>query len=326
MLIGSSLIDGDVLKHWGLNILQTTAAVESTKRSFMFEIWNGTAWVEFNIMALDIYNYYRYSNEVFLRADSGEGVFYGLTSNSTWAKKTISGQNLYWSRIRIRNSLTTTPVFNQIRLMSSGAYFGENGYFMFSGTSRFKRNFCNLANYFGDEGGIATANINVGSGGVPTGWNHNILRALMNGNGDAVQYQFTLPRGIDTSMPLSIRMNYSVVSVGSGNATFIASILPIEVQGVLEADPSGGVSPVARTLANTETIVSKQAQTVTNASVPTAVNNKLQSITFEGFSVANYYEGDMIAVRLEMDNRSGSQIAIWDLDVLGTLCALGENQ
>ncbi len=141
-----------------------------------------------------------------------------------------------------------------------------------------------------------------------------------------VQYQFTLPRGIDTSMPLSIRMNYSVVNTGSGNATFIASILPIEVQGVLEADPSGGIFPVARTLANTETIVSKQAQTVTNASVPTAVNNKLQSITFEGFSVANYYEGDMIAVRLEMDNRSGSQIAIWDLDVLGTLCALGENQ
>jgi hypothetical protein len=310
MLIGSSLTGTDVLKHWGLNILQTTAAVEGTKRSFIFEIWNGSAWVEFNVMALDIYNYYRYGNEVFLRGNSGEGVFYGLTR----------------SRVRIKNTLTTLPAFNQIRLMSSGAYFGENGYFMFSGTSRFKRNFCNLANYFGDEGGIATANINVGSGGVPTGWSHMIPRALMNGNGDAVQYQFTLPRGIDTGMPLSVRMNYSVVNAGTGDATFIASILPIEIQGVLEADPSGGITPVARALANTETVVAKQAQTVTNATVPTAVNNKLQSITFSGFSVANYYEGDMVVVRLEMDVRSGSQIAIWDLDVLGTLCALGENQ
>jgi hypothetical protein len=121
-------------------------------------------------------------------------------------------------------------------------------------------------------------------------------------------------------------MNYSVVNTGTGNATFIASILPIEVQGVLEADSSGGITPVARTLANTETVVSKQAQTVTNASVPTAVANKLQSITFEGFNVANYYEGDMVVVRLEMDARSGSQISIWDLDILETLCALGESQ
>jgi hypothetical protein len=197
---------------------------------------------------------------------------------------------------------------------------------MFSGTSRFKRTYCSLANYFGDEGGIATANINVGSGGVPTGWSHMIPRSLLNGNGDAIQFQFTLPRGTDTGMPLSVRMNYSVVNAGTGNATFIASILPIEVQGNLEADPSGGITPVARSLANTETVVSKQAQAVTNAAVPTAVTNKIQSITFDGFSVANYYEGDMIVVRLEMDVRSGSQIAIWDLDVLGTLCALGENQ
>ena len=60
MLIGSSLIGEDVLKHWGLNIIQTTAAVEGTKRSFMFEIWNGSAWVEFNVMALDIFNYYKW--------------------------------------------------------------------------------------------------------------------------------------------------------------------------------------------------------------------------------------------------------------------------
>lgn len=327
ILIGSSLSnDTDNLKHWGLNIIQTTASVENIKRSFIFEIWDGSAWVEINVMALDIFNYYKYSNEVFLRADSGEGVFYGLNSNSVWEKKSISGHNLYWSRIRIKNTLVSLPEFNQIRMMSSGGYFGENGYFMFSGTSRFKRNFCNLANYFGDEGGIATANINIGSGGVPTGWPHMIPRSLMNGNGDAIQYQFTLPRGIDTGMPLSIRMNYSVVNAGSGNATFIASILPIEVQGILEADPSGGVVPVARTLANTETIISKSAQTVTNAAVPNSVINKLQSITFNGFSVANYYEGDIVAVRVEMDNRAGSQIAIWDLDVLGTLCALGENQ
>ena len=127
-------------------------------------------------------------------------------------------------------------------------------------------------------------------------------------------------------LPLSIRMNYSVTNAGTGNATMIASMLPIEIQGVLEANPDGGVVPVARSLTNTETIVSKQAQTVTNALVPTEITNKLQSVTFAGFSIANYYEGDMVVVRLELDSRSASQIAIWDLDVLGTLCALGENQ
>lgn len=327
ILLGCDLSDGyDVLKHFGFRFLQTTAAVESTKRSFMFEIWNGSAWVEINVLDFNRSNLYKYANEVFLRENSDEKILYGINSSTVWAKKSISGKELYWSRIRIKYSLTTAPVFDHFRLMPSSTIINEDGLIAFSGRARFKIGLNNFQNSFGDEGGVATSNINVGSGGVPTGWYQRIPKSLMNWNGDAIQCQFTLPDGVDTSMPLSLVLNYSVTNIGTGNATFIASMLPIEIQGVLEADPNGGAVPVARTLANTETMTGKQSQTVTNTQVATSVSTKLQSAYFEGFSVANYYEGDMVVFRIEMDNRAGSNIAAWSVDVVGTLCSLGKVQ
>jgi len=326
ILLGADLNDGyDNLKHWGLKVEQAVASIENIKRSFGFEIWNGSSWEEISVLSYNRDELYKYSNEVFLRTDSSERILFGIDNDTVWQKKTINGKNLYWSRIVIKDTLTTLPTFTQFRLTASSANFNTDGFLSFLGRSRFKKTLQSVGNSFGESGGIVSSNINVGTGGNPTGWSHEVKLSTFTNVNDAITYQFVLPHGIDTSMPLSLSVCYSVPVAGTGNATFVASFLPIEVQGVLEADPTGGVIPVYRSLANTEIISSNSAQTVTNSSVPVTTTNKLQTMIFNGFDVSNHYSDDLVVIRLEMTNRGGpsTEVTVWEVNILGTMCSLG---
>jgi len=323
---GSSLSDGsDVLKHWALRLAQTTAAVEATTKSFAVEIWDGSAWTEITVMAVQTSNLYRYANELFIRANNSEYVMYGIDADTTWSKKTISGNNLYWARIRVTNALTTAPVFEQARLIPSYTESIEDGTLIFQGLARFKETLFGAGNIFGEDGGVTSNSPSVGSGGIPTGWSHNVKNSLLNGNGDAIFCQFILPRGIDTSQPLSIRMTQTPVNGGSGTVSMIGSLLPVEVAGTLEADPTGGVTPVARTLANTETLVAKAAQTSTQT-FTSGTTNKLEELVFGPFDISDYYEEDQILIRVELDDdgAGNADVLVWLIEVEGAKWTLGE--
>ena len=328
ILIGTTLENtSDKLKHWGLKVLQTTAAVEITPKSFAFEIWNGTAWAAINVMSIAETTFYRYGNEVFIRANTTEVIRYGINDDTTWAKKTIDGNNCYWARIRITSDLTTAPVFEQFSLSPSHQTIHETGFTTYCGLSRFRYTLQSSGNVFGEESGGAVADFSmtVGTGGVPTGWTHNVKNSGFNGNGDGIHYQFNLPKGIDTSQPLDFLATMNVYSsAGAGTASFVLSVLPIEVEGIYEADPTGGTTPVARTIANTETLAAKVAQTDTET-LDTSVSTKLRIIRFFGFDVSDYYEGDAVLVRLEMDDdgASNSDIGLVSLEVDGVRWAMG---
>lgn len=303
ILIGSDLTDGtDALKHWGIGVIQTTAAVEATKRSFVFEIWNGTAWVTAPVMDMSEPELYRYANEVFIRANSTELIQYGIDSATTWTKKTISGKNLYWARIRITSALTTAPVFQQFRLLPSHFFVFEDGSVAYIGRARFKLTIAAGGNIFGEAGGVSGAAVPMGTGIVsPTGWNHQIKNSVLNSNGDAIFCQFPLPLGLDTGYPLQFEVQFVPQVGGAGSVSLIASLMPLECAGVLEADPTGGKTPVARTLANTETTTGKAAQNDTQT-YTSGTTNKMQQLSFGPFDISDYYEGDLLCFRLEMDD------------------------
>lgn len=326
--VGSSLEDAsDVLKHWGIKVKQTTAAVEVTPRSFVFERWTGAAWTAFGTMATHADLFHRYSNQIFIRTNTKEHIRFGLCGTSTWTKKTISGNNLYWIRIRITSNLTTAPVFEQFKLSTSRSELNADGTLTHHGCSRPIGAVISMVNS-GESGGVGPSTIAVGSGGLPTGWNHIGRDTLLNNSGDAVYYQFTLPEGIDTSYPLSLRLSAIQQSgVGTGAATFILSVLPVQKAGVLVADPTGGTTPVARTLANTETVIAKAAQAVTNNTDFIAANptsNKIQRVDFDDFDITNYYEGDILLIRLELDDNAGGTINAFDLSVAALRWVPGE--
>lgn len=306
ILIGSDLSDGsDFLKHWGITVAQTVAAVEATKRSFAFELWDGTNWTEVPVMDVSESELYRYANEVFIRANSDEIIQYGADQNTTWSKKTISSKNLYWARIRITAALTTAPVFQQFRLLPSHMHVFDDGSVAYIGRSRFTQTLSAGGNIFGEIGGTIAGSVPVGIGAAPNGWNHEIKNSVMNGNGDAVVWQTPIPLGTDTGFPVFIDITFVPQNGGAGTVSMYGAIMPLECAGVLEADPTGGVTPVARTLANTETTTVKAAQTDTTRSYTSGTQNKMQTLRFGPFDLSNYYEGDLLCFYCEMQDDGG---------------------
>jgi hypothetical protein len=326
ILISSSLSDGsDVLKHWGLWIKQTTAAVEITKRSFLFEIWDGAQWADVTVLAVKDPQLYRYANEVFIRGNDDEYVKYGIEQATTWAKKTINGLNRYWSRIRIMNALTTAPIFEQFKLMPSHLHVEIDGTLTFAGLARYRSTLSAAGNAFGESGGVVDTTMAVGSGGIPTGWSHNIKSSLLNQNDDAIMYQYVLPRGIDTGQPVYLYLTLVPVNGTAGTVTMIGSFLPAEVAFVLEADPTGGTTPVPRTVANTETVVAKAAQTSTKT-FTSGSTTKQQQLVFGPFDVSNYYEGDTAYIRIELDDdgAGNADVLAIALELSGVMWTLGK--
>jgi len=324
---GSNNLDAlaDALKHWGIKVKQTVAAAEIAAKSFAFELWNGAAWVELDVMATQSSNFYRYANEVFVRANSSEHIRFGITGETTWVKKTISSKNLYWARVRITDNLTTAPVFEQFKLSSSRFEANADGTNTFHGRSRFRKTIAATGNVFGESGSVGSVTVGVGSGGVPTGWNHNIKNSELNGNADAIMMQMSLPRGIDTGQPIKVEAVVIGTPGGADPPTTILSVLPVEVEGVLVADPAFGTSPTARTLANTETVTAKVAQTSTDTTTVMS-STKIGRIDYGNFDVSDYYEGDALMLRMELDDDGSDNVdvAVLQLEVSGVLWTHGD--
>lgn len=315
----------DVLRHPGVFIIQTSAAVEVTPRSFVFEYWDGAAWSEITIMSIEDINSYRYGNEVFIRTNTREHIRYNQAIFNDWTKKTINGENQFWSRIRIATTVTTAPVFEQFRLHSNFGEFAEDGYSRFYGAARFRITLLSFGNVWGESGGVLDASIPIGSGGLPTGWTHEIKNGQFNGAGDAIYLNIVLPRGICTSCAVIIRVIYQPEQAGaSTDASFIVSVLPIEIQGTLEADPTGGLVPVARTLANTHAVTTNAASATTVAA-PIGDETKLQSFESDPVNISDYYEGDMLAIRIEADSlgSANKDVFIWGVEMSAVNWALG---
>lgn len=316
----------DMLKISSLVMHQVAAAVEVTTKSFALELWDGSNWYETSTFAVDNVNLYRYSNNIFQRANSEENIFF--TPSDDWTKKTIDSQTLYWLRVRIKTTITTAPTFQQLHVQHNFSRFTIKGQQFFVGEGKFKTSLTGGGNIFGESGGVGSGNFPVGSGGLPTGWNHYVKNCVLGGNGDAIYFQGNIPRGFCTACPIQVRATImGIRNVSSSDATFIISLIPVEKSGVLVADPAGGIEPVPRTLANTETLTSKAGQySSTDVEAGTAAYRKYQLMASGYFSIADYYEGDVINVRIEMDDDgSGNQnFVVWAVEVVGAKWTHGE--
>lgn len=328
ILMGSTLSSSaDRLKFYGIKVKQVAAAVLNlggTHDSFAFEYWDGTQWADTASMASESSLFYVYANEVFIRPNSSEHIRFGLDSKTSWAKKTINGQEAYWVRVRIIADVTTAPTFEQIKLSSSRIELNADGTAAMHGEARYRTSVIFAGNVWGESGGVGSTSPAVGSGGVPTGWNHNVKNSFLNTNGDAVYTQFPLPLGICTSCPIFLRFSLDSTATAS-DIDLICSMLPRESVGILEADPSGAVVPVARLAANTQQLTDDAAQT--QAKTVTLDAGKSNVIEFGPFEISDYYAGDQVFIRLELDDdgTSNANILAYSMSAVGVNWTLGEH-
>jgi hypothetical protein len=326
---------GTLLKHWAARIIQSTAGVGG---SYRFLRWSGAAWTEFGVQSVSESESYRYADEVFLRAASTELLHYGMNTDTSWATSSVNGVTAYWVVIEIVTVVTTLPVFETFWLVPSTLQINGIGQRGAIGLSRWRQTLVAAGNVFGESGGVTAGSLPVGSGGLPTGWNQILVNSNLNSNGDAIYFQFTLPNGVCTAFPFDVTVVWGV-DTGSSQPVTTApqvtiSAIPIEVAGNLIADSGGGIAPVTRTAASTETLTAKAGSSSGPAnllpnggSVPLDYSGKLYSEPYRSLiDVSSYYEGDMIAVRFELDDDGtpNQNIVIWGLIIEGVMFADGK--
>ena len=310
------------LKHWGHVFNQTTAAILGGGE-FVCELWDGAAWVAVGVMAHNVAELYRYANDVFIRPDEEEAVQFGIDPTTTWALQTILGTTAYWARWRISTAVTTAPVFERVRLEESSSSYNRQGQFAARGLARWRSELFNVGNVWGEiqGGGAKDGDVPVGSGGAPTGWTQRIKKGRMDTNGDAISYQFQIPDGLCTAFPLEFELYYS--TLGGSPITLgprlILSALAFGGGGVEIADTAGGVVPVARASVSAEAFTSKAATTYTLTGPTGSIVGTQQKLTFGPFSIADYYEGDAVVLRIEMDDDGtpNQDVVVWSLGIRG---------
>ena len=317
------------LKHWGVEVDQVVAAVLGGG-SFIWEIQTAAnTWTEIGVMAVSPSEQYRYANNVFIRASSAETIRVGIDDDSTWPATTIDGTLGRWMRVRIASTVATGPTFERMQLIPSHTATNARGQIGARGLAQWRSQLFGVGNTWGEitGGGVKDGEVLVGSGGAPTEWTQKIKKAEMNSNGDSISFQLQLPDSICTAFPLLFDIFYS--ADGGSPITVapdvILSALVLAVGGVTVADSGGAVVPVSRAATDAETFTSKAATAITVAGATGAVLGTQQVMRFGPYSIADYYEGDAVIIRLELDAEGtpAQDLVVWTMSVSGVRFTTG---
>lgn len=309
----------DYARPMGIKVSQISAAVETTPKSIVYESWNGSAWVEGSIFSNHSGLFYRYGNDLFIRSNVSEHHRFGrnlILDNSV--KKTIFGQEGYWTRIRIKNPVTTAPVFNQFKISNNRVELNADGTITMHGLARYLVALSFQSNTFGETGGVTNANFQVGSGiDFPhDNWVHSMKNNQLNGPNDAIYANAIIPEGCCTSCPLTIKIKYLVLNEGASDDGLLKiSLYVAATEGILVADRTGGIEPVIRSTTDALEIDSGAAQ-VQDITIPLDVGNRVLTATSADFDIDDYYEGDLMLIRIGLqDNGNNKKVAIIGIDV-----------
>jgi hypothetical protein len=321
--------DGALLKYWGCEMDQTSAAALGGG-DFVWEIQTAAnVWTEVDVMASSFADQYAYANNIFLRAASTDVIRVGIDGATTWPETTIDGTLGHWMRARINTTITTAPVFERLRLLPSYAIVNEKGQQGAQGLAQWVSQLFGVGNVWGeiDGGGTKDATVTVGSGGIPTEWGQKIKKGDLNSNGDSVSFQFQIPDAICTAYPLYFELFYSTDG-GSPITTgpdVILSVLVLGVGGVTIADAGGAIVPVARGVTSAEVFTSKAATAITVTGATGAITDTQQVMRFGPYSIADYYEGDAVIIRLELDDDGApaQDLTLWTLATEGVRFSQG---
>ena len=323
--------EGNLVKNWGI-VMHQLATASGNTAEYTFEIYTGAAtydntWTEVGVQAISVAEQYNYADAVFLRSNSQEQLRLGVDNNTTWNTTTINSVEGYYARVRISflpGLFTATPTFEQLLTSPSHMMWNEQGQLTAHGLAMWRSDLFGIGNVWGEisGGGAGDANIAVGSGGGATGWTQKIKKGLLNSNGDSISFQFTIPDALCTAYPLYFNLTYSLdasTPAVADQVDMILSTLVLGVGGVLIASSLDVKVPVARTPAAAEVFTSKAATTFPVSTIVGVIAESPNVMQFGPLDISNYYDGDLIAIRLELDD-DGSQnadITIWALSVEG---------
>lgn len=339
ILIGVRRVDLtlDPLVFYGIEALTATGGVGGT---CLFEIWNGTAWVEIKRHSTAKDTGYSYGDTCFERTGSDEFIRIAVERDTTWVAKTIftlSGpMTCKWLRIRLVTPPATPVAIERIKILDSSFGISSNGVPSSTGLSKFRKTIAlNGAIWSGAQGLTKLADFETQVGTVNT-YTHIITESLATSDGpqgDAFMIQLPIPIGTCTAFPLKLSMYYQMLNGQAGNITtgceFRVTVTKLKSSGVLVADPTGGILPVERDYTNSTALLTNTNQTVTDvplipsgAVLGTTPYADLEDIVhvqeLVNIDISDMYEDDMLALRIRFwSQENQEQFGVWALKLTG---------
>lgn len=121
----------------GIKIEITSACVTPTTfSSLVWEYWNGTNWVSFNVMQTSSEPPNQSVSVSIVNSVGKYHVRFGLTSATPFALKTLNGKERYWARLRIVSDLSNVPQAQYLKFHTHSSEFNKDGFLEFFGDSR----------------------------------------------------------------------------------------------------------------------------------------------------------------------------------------------
>lgn len=195
--------------------LELTTAVAGAlgAGSWVLEYWDGSAWTAALYMAtLSASPYTQYAQTSMTRAQDEQIRFGRMTG---WATKSLNSISAYWVRFRITSTVTTRPQIEQIKLAPHRTQIKPDGFVEFFGDARKLRSIpgFSLASKYEVAGFLLLdedirANVNTSIIVVDNQFSDTAV--------DAIGMVVPIPDGLDTSLPVSVRVAWAPLNNAAG--------------------------------------------------------------------------------------------------------------
>jgi hypothetical protein len=226
-------VGGNEKQFPGLKI-NTTVALVPGAGSIIWEYWSGAAWTQFRLMAADqAIPYNSYAEHTFERV-AFEQVRFDASNMAGWAQKALNGATRWWIRCRIVGGITTVPTLEQVKLHTNRYEINGDAVPERFGTGIVQRPIFwhkTLMTSFtggaapGNNNQVLTANITLAS----------LRNVLADNQIEGLGGLFTIPEGLDTSQPVTLRWLYILKAAGAGAAVeFEGHFGQLELDDILD--------------------------------------------------------------------------------------------
>jgi len=300
LTVGAAIYFGGNVAFPGLKI-NTTVAIVLGSGTLVWEFSDGVGgWIEMDVMATDSSSPYdAYAQDVFGRAAHEQIRFGDMTG---FGSQSVNSSTKFWVRARIATaSITTSPTLEQTKVHTNRTEINADGVIEHFGTGETRSSVGWALQHMEDLQGAGAGNnaINV-STNLQVGNNDNVFAdaAL-----DGIAGIYEIPKGIDTSRPLELVMDWISKSPGSGDVELETIEAPMQ-----QGDTLNSSLPEVQ-----------QSQIIAASGTNVLVENVFN------FDISDLVPGDLLAFSIfrdaqvgNLDDTMAGNINIVALDLRGT--------
>ena len=203
---------GNTLRMFkGIKLEDITPALVLGTGSIVFEYWNGSAWTEAPVMETDADPPYDQRAKNVFQSTGNIQIRFGLVPG--WVKNTLNGVEAYWCRFRIATAVTSVITSERCKCHVQRTEINRDGFVVYFGDAEQTRPIP-LSQLGSLTGFSASSSI------IDTNPNTKLQRLYTrrdNNKKDGSGSDFQMPRGLDTSKPITFHIIFGVTSPDTGD-------------------------------------------------------------------------------------------------------------